>query len=418
MFTLRRKNSLALCLAVLAAALTGCQFGPSALQVSNAQYSDAVRIAQSQDLLVNLVRLRYRDLPVFLAISSISTQFEFRSSGDISGTLVENVGPSTAKSADSLGISGSIGYSERPTITFSIMGGEAFQKRMLAPLKVVAISRLTESGWRADRVLRLTVEALNGLQHASSASGPTPSRAPPFRDFLEVTQLLEALRQANVIGFEYQNRCELVSNPIPVGQVDGGDLIAAAKVGLEFKAASKDGHVQLMLQKRKLVMRFNPRSADSPDAQKLRKLLRLKPEQTRFDLVPVEESDLDPFTPEQPVGELAINTRSLMGVLYFLSNAVQPPPAHLQAGLVTTTLDDRGHPFDWSQMLGDLFQVHSSPTRPKHAAVKVRHRGYWFYIADDDATSKSTFSLLNQIFALQAGDVEEQKPVLTLPVGG
>jgi hypothetical protein len=49
--------------------------------------------------------------------------------------------------------------------------------------------------------------------------------------------------------------------------------------------------------------------------------------------------------------------------------------------------------------------------------VVARHRGHWFYIADDDETSKSTFTLLNQLFALQSGDVEETKPVLTLPVG-
>jgi hypothetical protein len=44
--------------------------------------------------------------------------------------------------------------------------------------------------------------------------------------------------------------------------------------------------------------------------------------------------------------------------------------------------------------------------------------GIWFYIADGDQTSKSTFLLLGNLFRLQAGDVEDVKPVLTLPVGG
>jgi len=52
------------------------------------------------------------------------------------------------------------------------------------------------------------------------------------------------------------------------------------------------------------------------------------------------------------------------------------------------------------------------------AAVRVRYRDHWFYIPDEDLASKSTFSLLAQLFALQAGSGDGLRPVLTLPVGG
>ena len=61
---------------------------------------------------------------------------------------------------------------------------------------------------------------------------------------------------------------------------------------------------------------------------------------------------------------------------------------------------------------------HTERSRPAGASVAVQHRGRWFYIDDVDQTTKSTFLLLGQLFTLQAGDVEEVKPVLTLPVGG
>ena len=69
-------------------------------------------------------------------------------------------------------------------------------------------------------------------------------------------------------------------------------------------------------------------------------------------------------------------------------------------------------------MLGGLFRVGSSEKPPSNAAVTARHRGRWFYIADNDQTSKSTLSLLNSLYALQAGDVQETKPILTIPIGG
>ena len=56
--------------------------------------------------------------------------------------------------------------------------------------------------------------------------------------------------------------------------------------------------------------------------------------------------------------------------------------------------------------------------KPDNAFVSVPYRGAWFYIADDDLNSKSTFTLLKQLFSLQAGQIKEAGPTLTLPVGG
>jgi hypothetical protein len=69
-------------------------------------------------------------------------------------------------------------------------------------------------------------------------------------------------------------------------------------------------------------------------------------------------------------------------------------------------------------VMGDLMRVKSEPKRPKGAAVSVFYRKSWFYIDDSDLDSKTTFSLLSQIFALQSGKSKTVTPVLTLPVGG
>ena len=45
------------------------------------------------------------------------------------------------------------------------------------------------------------------------------------------------------------------------------------------------------------------------------------------------------------------------------------------------------------------------------------YRGKWFYIADDDLTSQSTFSLLSQLFSLQAGQVKMAVPLLMISTG-
>ena len=50
------------------------------------------------------------------------------------------------------------------------------------------------------------------------------------------------------------------------------------------------------------------------------------------------------------------------------------------------------------------------------AFVAIPYRGEWFYLADNDLESKSTFMLLTQLFRLQAVAAKSAGPTLTLPV--
>jgi hypothetical protein len=114
---------------------------------------------------------------------------------------------------------------------------------------------------------------------------------------------------------------------------------------------------------------------------------------------------------------LEIETRSLLGLLFFRSQSVEVPAADVTAGLVTTTKTADGSAFDWKKVTGDTLQIRYSPSRPEKAAVSVKYRGAWFYIDDADLRSKSTFSLLTQLVALQSGEPKRLTPVVTLPVG-
>src|SRR5262249_13875843 len=115
--------------------------------------------------------------------------------------------------------------------------------------------------------------------------------------------------------------------------------------------------------------------------------------------------------------EIGLRCRSLLGVLYFLSQSVEVPPEDVQAGLVTVTEDDHGQPFDWSLITRKIMTIHSQQKRPDNAFIAVQHRGAWFYIADDAQTSKAPWGLLNTLFALQSASAQRKSPLLTLPIG-
>ena len=99
-----------------------------------------------------------------------------------------------------------------------------------------------------------------------------------------------------------------------------------------------------------------------------------------------------------------IVTRSLLGVMFYLSEAVEVPEQDIVEGRVTVTKTDDGEVFDWAEITGELLRIHNSPNPPVDVSLLIFYRNYWFYINDSDLISKSTFSLLAQIYALQAED--------------
>ena len=115
--------------------------------------------------------------------------------------------------------------------------------------------------------------------------------------------------------------------------------------------------------------------------------------------------------------EIRVVTRSLLGILFYLSQAVEVPEEDTREGKVTRTFKTSGEIFDWKEVTGELLRIRSDSSRPDNATLMVFYRGTWFYIDDSDLKSKSTFALLSQIFSLQAKKIKGKVPVLTLPVG-
>ena len=410
----RRNTVLPCCLAAVCVA--GCQLGPTALSMSRIQYNKVIQKTAGEELLLNLVRLKYREQVSFLQVGSVSAQFVFEGAADITGTLREDVGLSRGN-PNMLEIGGGVGYTERPTITYSPLSGQDFAERVLSPINLKIIALLIDSGWRIDRVLRLTVGDINGLDNAGMASGPTPKIAPTYRGFLRAIELLRALQKDKRLHFHYEDRHQDISDPIPASLMTADAVVKSAEAGTRFRLTSDRESYVLTRDKLKLFLRFDD-TAESEHADELRALLELSPLLMEYELASADRVKGGVRDESGHLTQVALDTRSLLGSMFFLSQGVEAPEAHAEANLITTTLNSDGTPFDWKQVVGELMTVHSQRTRPRQAAVAVKHMGYWFYIADDDLNSKSTFSLLGQIFALRAGGGKGAVPTLTLDVGG
>lgn len=337
--------------------------GPAQIRSGRGDYNAAIQQTSSEQLLLNIVRLRYRDIPLFLEVTSVTTRFSTEASADADSSFA------SGKRA-TFGLGAGISFSETPTVTYAPLQGEQFVTQMLTPVDLHTIVLLYHSGWSIDRILRLCAKSMNGLLNAPSASGPTPASAPEFRDFRRASTLLRTLQQSNGI-----------------------------ELGLQAEGAADPAMLHLRGE-----------AVGGATAIELARLLGLPEDADRYGLAPGLHT---------PGGaRIAISLRSLMAILFYVSQSVEVPASHTAAGLVTVTLSADGSRFDWSEVTADLIAIHSGDALPDRPYVAVHYRGAWFWINDNDLDSKSTFALLMQILALQSGDLDSAAPVLTLSVGG
>lgn len=346
--------------------LSGCatNYGARAVAPSGFSYNTAIAQSVDEQLLLNLVRLRYRDTAVFMEIDSVTSQRQYAGNFSASSVL-----PFSSISNGNSGLGAEGSYSETPTIHYTPLQGEKFAQNMLAPIPPETIILLSTSGWSLERLLLCCVERLGALSNAPGASGPTPARFPDNSRFRQATQILRALQREEKIHVELVQED---NNP--------------PEVFLVF---------------------------DDPDNAQLKQLLTLlgiQPDKKRLRLAGRSN------TPQ--THDILTIGRSILGALYTLSHAVEAPDAHEAAGLVTVMRDEAGAPADWSVFLNDLFNVRSSKSKPQAAFVKIYYRDHWFWIADDDLDSKTSFNLLVFLLALQSADNARPGPLLTISAGG
>lgn len=351
----------------LVSSLAGCasSLGPRTVAPARFDYNQALSASWNEQMLLNLVRLRYRDTPVFLEVGAVLAQYSMTGAGSAAVNI-----SGAGEDGNLYGIGGAVEYNESPTITYTPLQGEDFVRRLLTPISPATVLLLSQSGWSIERLMLCCVNRLNDLPNAPAAAGPTPDYTPAFEDFQRLARLLRELQVAGYFNFRIETG-------------DGEDRFLVEIV-----------------------------PADDPvvdaKAAEVAEILGVERGQGAYRLVDEGAA---------ATGDLVMTGRSLVGVFFYLSQAVAVPGAHLEAGWVTRTRRPDGTDFDWNELTGRLFRVETSPERPADAFVAVPYRGHWFYIPDSDLDSKTTFGLLTLLFSLQASGGDGVSPLLTVSTG-
>jgi hypothetical protein len=451
-------------LLTLGLALPGCVMGPKQIDAGHLRYNNAIQQSFGRELLLNLVRMRYREPAEFVEIGGVAAQYSFEGNASLNGNLVDGI-----LNLQNLGLGAGVSGAERPTITYAPLRGKQFELCVLAPVDMTTLWLLANKGWRVDRILRVAVRSMNVLDNATAAGGPTPSEKPEYERFLRATQLFRELQKQRAAEFVLATREVSQAVPISPEKLSADFVFNATQKGYRIEAVGNG--VVLKRNEPYSALVIDPRLTETPSVRELVALLQLEPRRPVYEFSIARQGRIasaygdllaqkpgepakadnavhpaqglppasppDPELPGLPPGPqatapppqtlppplhpgVALQSRSIYEMMYYLSQGVEVPADHLRKGLVNQTHDRAGFVYDWNLLLGDIFRVHVSRWPPRDAYLAVPYRGYWYYVLDSDLESKSTLSLLQELFNLQVrgGAGEGSLPVLTLGVGG
>ena len=338
--------------------LAGClgcvSVGPKTVPRDRFDYSSAISESWMRQNLLNIIKLRYLEPPIFVDVNSMVSGYSLE-------TTV-SAGINVPEGADNniLSLGGAGRYTDRPTITYTPLTGNKFVRGLMTPIPPASLFFTLQAGWRADAMLFIGVSSMNGLKNRTTSIAGTMEGDPKF---LRVLELFQTLQSSGYFGLRVRDDADKKGSSTLVTFLTAG-------APPEIRAASAE----------------------------LSQLLGLDPEAKEYRLV---------FGAVANDGqEIAVQTRSLLQIMGLIAADVDAPPDHVKEGRAIPGRDTEER---------RLIKILSGQAEPADTLVKVRYRDYWFWIDDRDLLSKRTFSMMMLLFTLADTGEPENLPLITSP---
>lgn len=348
----------AIAVVLVAALAPGCaSVGPATIARDRIDYDQAITASWKRSMLLNMVKLRYADTPMFLDVASIINSYTLEGQA--------NAGIGWPGGAATGNASGFTHFADKPTITYNPLLGERFTRSLMTPLQPAVVVSLIQSGWAADMVMRMMVSSANGINNRFGAGGRARAADPAFA---QVSAAMRRIQASGSVGMRIQN--------------------------------DKGRELTVLVLHRKDMPEDVARDVGS-----LRELLGLAR----------DASEIRVIYGSMPSGgaELALVTRSMLEILLDISSAIEVPAGDVREGLAPAPASFPGDGADYQP----LIRIHGGEQPPERPFVSVQYQGHWFWIDANDYASKGMFSFVMIMFSLMDTAAPRGQPIVTVPAG-
>jgi hypothetical protein len=325
-------------------------------------YNIEVQKTNSEEMLLNLVRLRYYDSPMFLQVSSVTSSFIFKNSASALINLpgFNNTNPTI--------LGGETLWQNQPTIQYQPLQGQEFANQLMQPLDVTTLQQVIYAGWDIYRVFRLAVQNFLEFSNDPKEKVLSLEKNERYKNFIEAITLMTRLQE-------------------------DGDF----HIGVLDEKNENDKNIK------SIQFAF---SAENENGKKLADLLKNTCRENGMYILNLTQG----FDKK---GHVGILPRSILSCMNNLSHSVIIPDKDIDDNKAIDVYIDKSK----NSILQNIITICSSTIKPENPYVSIKYRDMWFYIKDSDLSSKRTFMLLLELFNLQSAKIRDTGPVLTLPVG-
>lgn len=339
----------------------GCKgIGPGTVARDRFDYSASISESWKRQTLLNIVKLRYLDPPIFVDVGQIVSGYSLETGINVGGQISSQ----NAIQGNSLLLGSSARFTDRPTITYVPLTGNKFIKGLMTPLSPESVFFTIQSGWPADGVLLAMAASINGLKNQETSFG---SVTPPEPAFLRALALLRKIQLSGAVGMRVMQDVQKHETSL-----------------LTFRTEN-----------------ISPETV--ADIHELRGLLRLDPKESELKLVFGATAATDK--------EVAIITRSILHLMQTMASQIEVPADDL--------LHTRAVP-GWETVneatgANRLVKIQSAEEKPSNAFVAIDYRNHWFWIDDSDLKTKRVFAFMMMLFTLAENGERENLPLITIP---
>lgn len=336
------------CIVSLSILLQGCRsLGPSSIQSNRGAYIEALSRTDKEEMLANIVRARYNDPPVFMKVKTISAAPSLEMGTEMqAGAEIDK--PKSAY------IHPKFIYKEAPTILYTPLMGTEYSTQLLMPMGLMNLFLMLNNGFDMEVIADLMIITINGQTNSRTASDSSR---------IEFRKTLSALNKL------YRNKMINFATTKDMGQnADPTIVIDVHKDALgteEYKYLMKEMDINNTKGLIEMKMGFNKKE-----------------------------------------NVLAVNTRSFLALINYLSNYVDVPVNHSKSVLAPSINTENGH-----------LHIYTSRKFPDNANTAVYMYNNWYYIQSEDVSSQNILYLLQILFDLQAhigssnGNIQLMMPI-------
>lgn len=316
---------------LLVVLFAGCRnLGPNSIYSNRESYIEALSQTDKEEILANIVRAKYNDPPKFLKIKTISAapSLELGAESEFKFSP-ENFAILKPK----------LIYKESPTIIYTPLMGTEYSTQLLMPMGLVNLFLMLSNGFDTEVICDLMIISINGKNNSRIASDSIRN------EFRNVVRVIKRLSEQKLIHFATTNNSVKQSEPSFLIDVS----LDALKTD-DFKYLAKELDLDLKEGSIEMVMGYN-----------------------------------------QKEKVFAVNTRSFLALINYLSNFVDVPEQHKNKVWQGKIDPASGY-----------IHIRCSDKMPENANTAVFLYNNWFYIESEDISSQNIIYLIQILFELQA----------------